>query len=127
MLRACCRPLYNYRDKVLVPAQVLQQALEEQWALQKGDKDMVVMVHEFFYREGRKNRKLQTSLVVVGKDEEHTAMAETVGLPLAMVTKLILNGGVKARGVLMPKESEVYNPILAELEAYGIRFKEKIT
>jgi saccharopine dehydrogenase-like NADP-dependent oxidoreductase len=119
--------LYNYRDKVLVPAQVLQQALEEQWALQKGDKDMVVMVHEFFYREGRKNRKLQTSLVVVGKDEEHTAMAETVGLPLAMVTKLILNGGVKARGVLMPKESEVYNPILAELEAYGIRFKEKIT
>lgn len=64
--------LYNYRDKVLVPAQVLQQALEEQWALQKGDKDMVVMVHEFFYREGKKNRKLQTSLVVVGKDEKST-------------------------------------------------------
>ncbi|MBK7148237.1 MAG: saccharopine dehydrogenase NADP-binding domain-containing protein [Bacteroidetes bacterium] len=119
--------LYNHSAKSLVPAQLLQSVLEEQWALQPRDKDMVVMVHEFFYRKGRVNKKLQSSLVVLGENQEHTAMAKTVGLPLGMVTKLILNQAVKATGVLMPKDSEVYNPILAELETYGIGFKEKIT
>jgi saccharopine dehydrogenase-like NADP-dependent oxidoreductase len=53
-------------------------------------------------------------------------MATTVGLPVAIVTKMILNGEVKRRGVLMPKYPEIYNPVLAELEGYGIKFKEKV-
>ncbi len=119
--------LYNYTARTLVPAQLLQSVLEEQWALQPKDKDMVVMVHEFFYREGGTDKKRQSSLVVLGDNQEHTAMAKTVGLPLGMVTKLILNQALKATGVLMPGDSEVYNPILAELETHGIAFKEKIT
>jgi saccharopine dehydrogenase-like NADP-dependent oxidoreductase len=58
--------LFNCEDATLVPAQLLQQALEQQWALEPGDKDMVVMVHEFFYREGHRARRLQSSLVVTG-------------------------------------------------------------
>ena len=84
------------------------------------------MVHELDYtdKSGKGKKTLEASLVCIGKDTERTAMATTVGLPVAMVTKMILNGEITKRGVLMPKYPEIYNPILAELEQYGIRFKE---
>jgi saccharopine dehydrogenase-like NADP-dependent oxidoreductase len=52
-------------------------------------------------------------------------MATTVGLPVAIVTKMILNGKIDRRGVLMPKYPEIYNPILEELKEYGVEFKKK--
>lgn len=116
-----------HKSAKVVPAELLQQALEHTWSIQPADKDMVVMIHEFFFKEGRKNRVLQSSLVVKGRDAAQTAMAQTVGLPLAMVTRLILNGSIKRRGVLLPCYPEIYNPILAELEHFGIQFKEKLT
>jgi saccharopine dehydrogenase-like NADP-dependent oxidoreductase len=106
-------------------AQVLQALLEEQWKIMPGDKDMVVMVHQITYMHNGVRKHLQSDMVYIGKDEEHTAMAITVGLPVAMVTKMILNGGVAGRGVLMPKTPEIYNPILAELKQYGIIFNEQ--
>jgi hypothetical protein len=54
----------------------------------------------------------------------YTAMAKTVGLPLAIAAKHILLGSVKSRGVNIPLTEEFYNPILSELENYGIRFNE---
>ena len=72
-------------------------------------------------------RQLQSSLVYTGKDSVHTAMATTVGLPVAMVTRMILNGQITQRGVLMPKHREVYEPVLNELKDYGISFTEKIS
>jgi saccharopine dehydrogenase-like NADP-dependent oxidoreductase len=111
-----------------MPALLLQQTLEGQWVMHPHDKDMVVMIHQVEYTNanGRNRQTLEASLVCLGKDVEHTAMAETVGLPVAIVTKMILNGDIKRRGVLMPKYPEIYNPILAELETYGVRFKEKV-
>ncbi|HLP51163.1 MAG TPA: saccharopine dehydrogenase C-terminal domain-containing protein [Chitinophagales bacterium] len=118
--------LSAYTDKKIVPADLLQKTLEQCWALGPDDKDMVVMVHELDYtdKSGKGKKTLEASLVCIGKDTERTAMATTVGLPVAMVTKMILNGEITKRGVLMPKYPEIYNPILAELEQYGIRFKE---
>ncbi len=114
-------------DKTVVPSVFLQKILEEKWQLKPGDKDMVVMVHEIDYVEAGKSKKLQSSLVYTGKDEEHTAMAITVGLPVAMITKAILNKQVNRRGVLMPKYAEIYTPVLKELKQYGISFTEHIT
>ena len=90
---------------------------------------MVVMVHQLEYanKTGRGKKTIESSLVSIGKDADHTAMATTVGLPLAMVTRMILNGEVKRHGVLMPVYSEIYTPILAELEHYGIKFKETVS
>ena len=87
------------------------------------------MVHQIEYtsKSGKGKKILESSLVYIGKNTEHTAMATTVGLPVAMVTKMILNGEIKRRGVLMPKYPEIYNPILAELQNYGIKFKETIS
>ena len=122
----------TFNDARLVPfksatnAKVLQALLEDQWVMKPDDKDMIVMVHQITYVDNGVKKQLQSSLVYIGKDAEHTAMATTVGLPVAMVTKMILNGEISRRGVLMPKYPEIYNPILAELKDYGVEFKEKL-
>jgi saccharopine dehydrogenase (NAD+, L-glutamate forming) len=118
--------LFLHHDKWVVPADLLQFALEHTWTLGQHDKDMVVMIHQIQYtgKGGRGKKTLESSLVYIGKDPENTAMAATVGLPVAIVTKMILNAEIKKCGVLMPKYAEIYNPILAELDNYGIKFKE---
>jgi saccharopine dehydrogenase-like NADP-dependent oxidoreductase len=106
-------------------ADFLQQQLEQKWAMQTTDKDLVVMVHEIEYEKDNQKHKLQSSLYLKGKDSEHTAMALTVGLPIAIVTKLILNNKLQRTGILMPKYADIYEPVLEELKAYGVSFVEK--
>lgn len=107
------------------PAQILQDLLEEKWKLQEHDKDLIVMQHQFEYKEEGVLKKITSSLVVTGEDQVYTAMAKTVGLPLAITAKLILQGRIKARGVTIPTIKEIYEPLLAELETLGVKFEEK--
>jgi saccharopine dehydrogenase-like NADP-dependent oxidoreductase len=64
-------------------------------------------------------------MVCIGDDQTYTAMAKTVGLPVAMATLLILNGKITTPGVQLPIKKEVYEPILKELEEYGVIFNEQ--
>ncbi len=82
---------------------------------------MILMKHEITYKIGSKIQKADSTLVVKGEDEVYTAMSKTVGLPLAIATKLILQGKIKSRGVQMPISEEFYKPILKELEKFGVR------
>ncbi len=107
------------------PAQVLQNLLEEKWNLEIDDKDMIVMQHQFTYELQGEHHELHSSLVFIGVDQIQTAMAITVGLPLAIAAKLILKGQITAVGVHVPVTKEMYQPILAELESLGIRFIEE--
>jgi saccharopine dehydrogenase-like NADP-dependent oxidoreductase len=109
------------------PAESLQKLLEKKWAMRPEDKDLVVMAHEIEYMDGNVKKHIQSSLYIKGADGEHTAMALTVGLPLAIVTKLILNGQISQKGVLMPKYKEIYEPVMKELEEYGVCFKEVVS
>lgn len=111
--------------KKATPAQILQKILVEKWSLDKGDRDMIVMQHIFEYKLNGKNRRLYSTLVVEGKDSYHTAMAITVGTPLAIGVKSILTGKIKAKGVQIPVIREIYEPVMQELEDLGIRFVEK--
>ncbi|MGZ3845517.1 MAG: saccharopine dehydrogenase C-terminal domain-containing protein [Flavisolibacter sp.] len=105
-------------------ASFLQFALEKKLALQPGDKDMVVMHHEMeFEREGKNYRSLST-LIVKGENDVHTAMAKTVGLPLGIATRLVLNGTISSGGLRVPVSKEIYEPVLAELKFHGIEFNE---
>ena len=106
-------------------ADVLQLALEKKLALQPGDKDMIVMLHEieFSTKDGKRNG-IHSSLLVKGDDEIHTAMAKTVGLPLGIAAKMILNGKINMTGVHIPVSKEVYEPVLEELKKYGVKFAE---
>lgn len=109
------------------PAQILQKLLEEKWKLGENDKDMVVMLHRFEYELKGKKYCLESSMVLEGKNTIDTAMAQTVGLPLGIGAKLILQDRIKFKGVQLPVYPEIYEPILAELQSFGIKFTEKIT
>ena len=108
-------------------AEVLQFALEKKLPLQSGDKDMVVMLHEIEYEKEHKRYQERSSLVLKGENDEHTAMAKTVGLPLAIAAKLILNGKISLKGLHIPISKEVYQPVLQELSLHGIAFTEQKT
>lgn len=108
------------------PAQILLKLLQEKWALEEEDKDMIVMIHEVDYELNGEDHKASASLVYYGKDQDNTAISDLVGLPSGMMVKLIATGQVKElKGVKIPIMPEVYNPILKELEEYGVLFKEK--
>ena len=103
---------------------VLQYCLEKKLALGPSDKDMIVMVHELEYTLGEKNLRKVSSLLVKGKDPLRTAMAQTVGLPLAIAATLILEGKIKLKGLRIPTDPELYTPVLQELALQGISFTE---
>jgi saccharopine dehydrogenase (NAD+, L-glutamate forming) len=109
----------------LSPARVLQRILEEKWKLDPGDKDMIVMQHQFDYQLDGIRKKRFSTMVYIGKDTTETAMSVTVGLPLAMIARRILEGKFREPGVQLPIESSLYDPVLKELEDYGIRFEEE--
>jgi hypothetical protein len=110
--------------KKATPAQMLQKLLEEKWTLAENDKDMIVMYHKFGYELNGKKEQIDANMVVLGENRSYTAMAKTVGLPVAMATLLILNKKIKTPGVQIPINKEVYEPILKELKTFDIIFKE---
>ena len=109
----------------LTPAKVLQKILEEKWKLDPDDKDMIVMQHQFDFLKDGVHKKRYSTMVYVGQDTKHTAMSMTVGLPLAMTARRILEGTFKESGVQLPIHPDIYNPVLAELEDHQIRFVEE--
>ena len=106
------------------PAQALQKILEDSWTLKSNEKDMIVMYHKFGYELNGEKKQIDSKLVVTGENQMFTAMAKTVGLPVAMAALKILNGKITTPGVQIPISKEVYEPILKELENYGVNFKE---
>ena len=106
------------------PAQILQKILMDSWTLAQEDKDMLVMYHKFGYELDGKKHQIDSTMVCLGENQTYTAMAKTVGLPVAIATIAILNKKITTPGVQLPINKEVYTPILEELENYGIIFKE---
>src|SRR5258706_1101743 len=107
------------------PAQILEHILNKKWKLLPEDKDLVVMWHRFVYEKKGKKKEIQSSLVAKGENAAHTAMAKTVGLPLAIAAKLFLQAKIKERGVVIPTSKEIYQPVLAELKTLGIELSER--
>ncbi len=107
------------------PAQILEHILNKKWKLSVGDKDFIVMWHRFVYEKDNTTNEIQAHLTVTGDDEVNTAMAKTVGLPLAIAAKLLLEGKIKSRGVVIPVDKDIYHPVLKELSEYGISLVER--
>ena len=109
----------------LTPANVLQHILEEKWAMNEEDKDMIVMQHQFDYIRLGSHRKLYSNLIIFGENSHNTAMSKTVGLPVAITSKLILQDRTNLKGVHIPVEKQIYEPVMDELKEFGIEFKER--
>ena len=120
--------LFNPKKKInlkkATPAKMLQKILEDSWTLEENDKDMIVMQHIFGYEINGQKQQIESSLIVLGENQTYTAMSKTVGLPVGIAALKILKGEIKTPGVQLPISKEVYEPILKELENYGVRFKE---
>ena len=107
------------------PAAILEHILNKRWKLHTGDRDMIVMWHRFRYLLNGKEKEIQASLVSLGENFVRTAMAKTVGLPLGIAARLLLEKGILSRGVIIPTGAEIYQPVLFELQEYGIKLTEK--
>lgn len=107
-------------------ADILQFLLETRLAMRSDDKDMIVMQHEIGFIRGEEKLVEKSTLIVKGEDSLHTAMARTVGLPLGIAAKLILEGKIRLSGLHIPILPEIYDPVLAELEKEGIYFENTV-
>ena len=120
----------GFNSETPIPAQykssaaILQWILENKWKLAPTDKDMVVMMHEIEYELNAKKYLVQSSMVQKGKNAIETAMATTVGLPLAMGVSAYLKGEIKINGLHIPTHPSIYKPILKSLQEEGIVFEE---
>lgn len=110
--------------KAGTPAQILEHILNKKWSLNAADKDQIVMWHRFNYSIDGQGKEIQASLVATGANDIYTAMARTVGLPLGIATKLIAENHIRAKGVIIPTTAEFYQPILQELNGFGITLSE---
>ena len=116
----------NINKGSISAADGLQFALEKKLLLSPTDKDMIVMQHEIEFTLNNEPHKITSSLIVKGEDSLRTAMAKTVGLPLGIAAKLILNGSITSTGLQLPITKEIYEPVLKELAANEIIFEERI-
>lgn len=107
------------------PAQILEKILSDSWTLSPNDKDMIVMYHKIGFELNGEKKQIDATMVCLGEDQTYTAMAKTVGLPVAIAALQILNGNITTPGVQLPLNKEVYLPILKELEEFGVVFHEK--
>jgi saccharopine dehydrogenase (NADP+, L-glutamate forming) len=114
-------------EGVLSSADVLQKIIETKWRMREEDKDLIVMLHELGYMAAGRPRHLRSRLVVKGENSLRTAMAKTVGLPLGIAARLILENRIRLKGLHIPIIPEIYDPVLHELELQGIRFEETVS
>lgn len=116
------------RDMV-APLDLLGDLMLEKLVFRPGERDMVVLFHEFkawFPAEDRYER-ITSSLVDFGVPGGWSSMARTVSLPAAIAARLILDDRIPRRGVLRPVHPEIYDPVLDELSGLGIVCREEST
>lgn len=117
-------------DDVPVPPKttlldVLADQMLAKMPYREGERDMVVLVHEFVAAYPDREEQITATLLDFGIPGGDTAMARTVGLPAAIASRLILEGQVNLTGVHIPVRPEIYEPVLDELAALGIEVKER--
>jgi saccharopine dehydrogenase (NADP+, L-glutamate forming) len=104
---------------------VLAALLLEKLVYEPGERDMIILRHEFIARYATGKEKIRSTFVGYGEAGRTTAMAKTVGLPAAIASRMILEGRIEETGVHIPVKPDIYEPILNELENVGISFTEE--
>ena len=94
---------------------------------EEGERDLVVLQHKFGIENADGTTETRTStLVDFGKVGGYSSMAATVGYPVSVATRQVLDGTIKGPGLVAPYSPEINDPIMKELkEKYGIYLVEK--
>ena len=108
-------------------SEILLEILKDKWSLEKHDIDLVVMYHSFIYKEKNNLKKLESFMRLEGTNNFNTAMSKTVGLPIALLIETIITNNLKFKGVLLPFDKIIYDPLLEKLSDNGIIFENRIS
>jgi len=103
---------------------VLAQRMLARMQYAPGERDMLVMQHEFVARFGDRTEKTLSTMVDYGIPNGDTSMSRLVGLPAAIAARMVLQGEIDLTGVHVPTVPAVYEPVLKELATMGVRFTE---
>jgi saccharopine dehydrogenase (NADP+, L-glutamate forming)/spermidine synthase len=105
---------------------VMTHRMLEKMSYGKGERDMIVLHHEFLgeFPDGHKER-ITSTLVDYGIPNGDSSMSRTVGYPAAIGARFVLEGKIRGIGVHIPVTPEIYEPVLDELERLGVRCVEK--
>jgi saccharopine dehydrogenase (NADP+, L-glutamate forming) len=114
------------RDSIS-PLDALGQIMQQKLAYRPGERDMVVLFHEFkaWFEADNHYERLTSTLVDFGVRYGDSSMSRTVSLPAAIAARLILEGKIPQRGVVIPVFPEIYDPVLDELAELNIVCKEE--
>jgi len=104
---------------------VLVDLMLKKMSYQQYEKDMAIIHDDFIVDFNGKREKWSSTMLLNGIPQGDSAMARAVSLPVAIATRLILEGKITLRGSILPIYPEIYNPILEELEGYGIKFSHQ--
>lgn len=106
---------------------VLSHRYSEKLAFMPGEKDIIIMQHEFgaFYPSLNERKKITSTLIEKGEVDGDTAIARTTGLPLGIAAHLVLSGKVRNSGVVIPTTEDIYKPALDELAKEGLTFVDR--
>lgn len=119
-------------DEVMIPSgtntrlDALCHLFEEKMQYSPGERDMIVMHHEFIAEYKDKKQKITSTLIDYGIPNGDSSMSRTVALPVAIASRLILDRKINLTGVHRPIIPEIYEPILEELASLNIALKENI-
>jgi len=105
---------------------ILAARMLEKCPFKEGERDMIALQHEFVIEYPDREEKVYSSLVDFGVPGGDSSMARTVSLPVAIATRMIVDGSIAERGVIAPVKPAVYNPILDELETLKIKCVERV-
>ncbi len=108
------------------PLDVLAAHMGAKMSYDEGERDMLIMQHEFIAEYPDRKEKITSTMIDYGIPHGDTSMSRTVGLPAAIAARMILQGEVKLTGVHRATIPEIYDPVLAELKEMGIGFTEKV-
>ena len=116
---------YKLLNRSKKASHLLLEILKNKWKLKKDDIDIVVMYHSFTYKENNHFKKKESFMKIEGKNNLETAMSKTVGLPIALLIELIIKKNHEFKGVILPFDEIIYNPLLNKLEDNGIAFNHR--
>jgi saccharopine dehydrogenase (NADP+, L-glutamate forming) len=109
------------------PVDILTARMESEMAYKPGERDMLIMQHEFVAEYPDRREAITSTLIDYGIPYGDTSMSRTVGLPAAIATRMILEGEITGlAGVHIPVVPEIYEPVLAELATLGISLEETV-
>jgi len=119
-------------DDLLIPmskgsnGDVLLSLMEERMSYKEHEKDMIILHNEATIEFDNRIEKRISTMKVEGRPFGHSAMSRAVSLPAAIASRLIIEGAIRAKGVVKPITYEIYKPVLAELEEHGYKYEHKI-